>query len=251
MSERWSVEELELLSRYFTANTTLNSLFQRVLKLNRNRSFESMTRKLRYMREKGGYITSKEEAESKLRVGYLDIESTGLEGDWDMMLCWFIKVSGKNEYRSGVVRPEEMHKYELRDKRIVKELLAALDEFDVLYVHYGIDRRFDIPFIRTRALGHGLYKELRSLKETKFMRDTWLISRNKLRMSSNRLERLQDFLGVKNRKTRLKPHVWVRARMGYKDDIAYVADHCKADVVVLEEVHKRLEPVERKTYTGI
>ena len=524
MGERWQVEELDLLNRYFTFNASLNSLFQRLLKLNRNRTFEGMTRKRRHMRAKSGYLTSREEAESRLRVGYLDIESTGLEGDWDMMLCWYIKVAGKNEYRSGVVKPDEMHDYGKRDKRIVKELLAALDEFDVLYVHYGCmaegsriltadlrwvpveslgvgdklvgfdaegkggrrcyrvcevthnvpvkrpcfkltfsdntsvvvseehpflrrngrgcniwttphsisgwfaskkaafgrvhfnrqiplwspdqngyaagylagmfdgegslhqhnynrersdqngkygrygmtlaftqadnpalhkawecldamgfdyrvseqkkykdthkttyvttirgtaseymrllgtcrperlidkfdagllgsvqshehglylenieyvgfqkvyslattthtyvgegflshnsDRRFDIPFIRTRALGHGLHNELKSLKEQKFIRDTWLIARLKLKMSSNRLERLQDFLGVTSRKTRLKPQVWVRARMGYKKDIEYVADHCKADVLVLEQVHKKLEPVERKTYVG-
>jgi DNA-directed RNA polymerase alpha subunit len=70
-------------------------------------------------------------------------------------------------------------------------------------------------------------------------------------MSSNRLERLQDFFGVTSRKTRLKPTIWVKARMGYADAIQYVADHCKADVKVLEDVHKKLEPVERKTYIGI
>lgn len=246
----WSNEERELLQKHFNTKWTQLTLYQKIHKINPFRTYESITRELRRMREKGGFVRDSETALLKLRIGYLDIEATNLVASFGHMLSWYIKRRGKNEYDCGVITPAEIRGGEF-DRRITKELLEAFKNYDILYAHYGGDRRFDIPFIQTRAIIHGFGKDLPQPME-RFIADTWVICRNKCKFHSNRLDAVALTLGVRNvKKTELNPDIWMRARTGDKTAIEYVALHNKRDVQLLERVHRKLEPVERRTLRSI
>ena len=239
--ERWSAEEIDLLLKYFKTAWAKLTLFQKLQSLNPNRSYEAMTRQIRRMKAKG-MEKPKQSAIKKLRVGYLDIETSNLVADFGMILTWYIKAAGKNHYDFAIITKKEIHDYSF-DKRVVSELLDALDNYDVLYVHWGVDRRFDIPFIRTRAFVHNLENKLPKRME-KFILDTWPIARNKLKLHSNRLDSIAEVLGIPVKKTPLSPKRWNLARAGHPDSLEYIALHNKRDVQILERIHKKLAIVE-------
>lgn len=247
--DRWTKDEMDLMSRYFTSAMTDMKLYENLSILGTGRTYEAMSRKLRYMRSEG-WIKNKDAALKKLRVGYLDIETTNLAANFGIILCWYIKEKGKEKYDFGCVTKQELFDFK-EDKRIVAELLDALKNYDVIYTHYGADRRFDIPFIRTRAIQHGLEDKLPKYME-KFIFDTWLIAKNKLRLHSNRLDVIAEACNIKTiHKTPLSPSIWNKARYGHPESMKYVMDHNKQDVRLLEAVHAKLEFVERPIYKSI
>ena len=236
---RWSSAERELLEQWFSNKWTMMTLYQRLHKINGQRTYESMTRELRRMRERG-FSREHEDAERKLRVGYLDIECTHLKGNFGYILCWYIKAAGRNKFYKSVITKEEILNHEF-DRRVVRELLEAMQGFDLLWTHYGSDWRFDLPYIRTRAYAHGL-EDMLPAKGEKFIQDTFPIARKKLALHSNRLDSIADHFGIKNvQKTKLAPEKWRLAAVGDEDSLAYIDKHNKYDVIILERVHKAME----------
>lgn len=246
---RWTKPERKILEQHFKGNTLHLTTYQRILNVNPDRSFESMTRELRRMKQ-NGYTKPRDEATKDLRIGYLDIEATDLKANFGFMISFYIKKRGKNEYDYAVITKDEIFNYEF-DKRLTKELLEAFDNYDVLYTHWGADRRFDLPFIRTRAYAHGLEGMLPD-KDEKFLMDTWPIARNKLRLNSNRLDTIAEAVGIKGiKKTPLSGPTWVMASVGDPGSLEYIAKHNRHDVILLERVHRKLEKVERKIYRSV
>lgn len=245
----WSKEEDNEMKKYFNSSITEMTLYKKLHKINPKRTYEAMMRRIRLMKEQG-YERNKDSALKNLKVGYLDIEATQLNASFGYMLSWYIKTAGKNEYKYSVIKKSEIFNYTF-DKRVTKELLEAIKEYDVLYAHYGSDRRFDFPFIRTRVLKHGLEKDFPEYME-KFIMDTYPIARNKLKFHSNRLDAIANVLGITSvKKTHLDTNVWQLATVGHTESLEYVADHNKKDVQLLEKVHKRLSKFERPIYHSL
>lgn len=168
------------------------------------------------------------------RVGYLDIESTGLKGNWDYMLCWCIKeVGGKILGRH--LTPREITKYKF-DKDLTKELIEAVKGFDRIITYYGI--RFDIPFIKTRAEKWGLdFPAYRDLWQT----DLYFIAKANLLLHSTRLMHVCDLLGIPNKEHKLDPDIWMKAKSGHIPSLEWIFTHCQEDVISLEMAHDRLK----------
>lgn len=245
----WSDDEDYVLESYFKGSVKEMSAYERIHAINPHRTYEAMMRRIRLLRSQG-WSCSKWQARAALRVGYLDIEATNLDANFGMMLSWYIKTQGKNEYRYGVITKDEIFD-EKFDRRIMEELLDALSHYDVLWTHYGSDRRFDVPFIRTRAYRHGLEAKLPHYME-KFIMDTYPIARNKLRLHSNRLDSIADALQIRGvKKTPLSPQKWELAKVGNKGALEYVAKHNKRDVQLLERVHAKLALIDRPIYRSM
>lgn len=167
------------------------------------------------------------------RVGFLDIETTGLGADFGHILCACIKPSVKSSILT--LRLDDYkgyHKDLCNDLLLVKDIRAAMDEYDVLVTWNGDN--FDLPFIDTRLVVHG---EKRAPLVHSI--DLLPICRKKLRLNSNRLDSVAVALGLVHEKTKLQPQIWQRASHGSKVDLDYIVDHCKADVLVLEETFNR------------
>lgn len=239
---QWTQQERILLQKWFSTRITEKTLFERIYALNPLRSYEAMTRELRRMREQG-WVRDKDAAIKTLKVGYLDIEATHLKADFGYILSWCIKAAGKKHMDYSVITRDEIFSYKF-DRRLVEEILTAFDNYDVLYTHYGADRRFDYPYIRTRAYAHGLEGRLPARNE-KFIMDTWPIARNKLALHSNRLGSIAEAVGIDNvKKTPLSGKMWRLAAVGHQPSLDYILDHNIKDVKILERVHKKLALIE-------
>lgn len=166
-----------------------------------------------------------------------DIEASNLTADFGIVLCCGFKEVGKGkaevpcilDYRGG----------DLLDKE--KRLLAAMSErmltADVWLTHYG--RGYDVPFINSRLL----YHRLPTLPPNFPHIDTWKVSRYQLKLRNNRLNTISEFLKTQDEKNKIKPEQWLFALGGDPKSMKYIVEHCRRDVVVLEEVYTRLRPL--------
>lgn len=180
-------------------------------------------------------VTEKKESKwyDGMRIGYLDIEADGLKADFATMLSWAIKE------RDGGVMVDVVNKKELfselGDRRIIESLLKAMKGFDILCGYYSTN--YDLKFIRSKALHYGLeFPEFGSV----YHWDIYYLVRSRLSLSSKSLESVCDYLGIHG-KTRLDKDIWRLAKYGNKDALDEVVDHNIGDVVILEQLHNRLE----------
>lgn len=245
----WTEKELKQIRNYFDNRQTLQTVYFNIHKINPLRTFEAIARKIRELQSIGN-IRSKILAWQKLRIGYLDIEANNLNGNFGFMLSWYIKRAGQNQYDYAVITKKEIFEEQF-DLRLTRALLKAFKNYDVLYTHYGSDRRFDVPFIRTRAYEHSLEEMLPEQAEM-FIQDTYPIARNKLKLHSNRLDSIAEALGIKGvKKTPLSGKIWMLASVGNPKALEYIATHNKRDVQILERVHNKLKKIENPRYTSI
>lgn len=174
------------------------------------------------------------------RVGYLDIEATGLKANQAWMLSWAIRERNGN-VKSDTILPDEIFlkpgvvniNY---DKRIVKSLLEEMQEYTVVVGYYSTN--FDIPFIRTRAMHYNLrfphYGELLHI-------DVFYQVKSKMNLSRKSLAVATEFLEITG-KTHLNFSYWGLAGMGDVKAMKELLHHNLEDVRILEDLHKRLEP---------
>jgi len=179
------------------------------------------------------------------RVGFLDIEASHLTADIGIVLSWAIKGAGKGKpILSDVITSEDITKAGLtghEDKRIVTSLVEAMKQFDLLITYYG--SRFDIPFIRTRAVAMGIEFPLHgTLKH----RDAYDLVKHKFRLLSNRLVRANKALLGKSDKTEIDWTIWRAGARGNKKALAYILDHNEKDVTDLEKLYDVVVKYSRK-----
>jgi len=184
------------------------------------------------------------EHNSDLKRCFFDLESCGLQGNWDFMLTYSIKPEGNDDIICGTITKKEIDDGTF-DKRIVKECVDALMKFDRIYTFYG--SRFDIPFLRTRALELGIDFPIYGSITHK---DIYYIARYKLKLHSNRLAVVCDLLGIKG-KTHQNPTTWRLATGGNKKALEEILDHNKWDVIILEQVYNRLKDFVKETEKSI
>lgn len=187
------------------------------------------------------YIKEKKE---DTKVGYIDIETSNLKANFGIMLSYAIKVRGKGKIFCDTITKKEIEDGTL-DKRLVKQCINDMKKFDVLMGYYST--KFDIPFIRSRAMYWGIdfpiYGELNH-------KDVWYMVRAKMCLHSNRLESACQHLGIRG-KTHIDGLYWIRALSGDEYSLKYILDHNKKDVIILEKLHNRVKDFVRNTTRSI
>lgn len=169
------------------------------------------------------------------RIGFLDIESSDLNANFGVVLSYAIKeLDGSVVGR--VLTPEEIKGGEY-DKTLMKECVRDMVKFDRLVGFYCKNRRFDFPFIRSRCLKHRVwfptYKDI-------IVTDVYDMAKTKLRLRSNRLQSVCEFLDIPSKGHKLDPDNWRRCLAGDQKALDYVWTHNVEDVVSTEKVWRRL-----------
>lgn len=168
------------------------------------------------------------------KMGYLDIETSTLNANNGYILSWCLKEKG-GEIFSDIITKKDINSYNF-DLRLLKNLLSILIKYKIIVTYYGDG--FDIPFIRTRALIHGLtfpaYGELYTF-------DLYWTVKNKLKLTSNSLDSACNALGIEG-KNHIDWKTWNKAAVGNKEALAEVLFHNQEDVIILEQLHERILP---------
>jgi uncharacterized protein YprB with RNaseH-like and TPR domain len=178
------------------------------------------------------YLSEKPE---RFKVGYFDIETSNLKANFGVMLCYCIKEHGTDKiYNSMLTQKEAIHATQ-PDKRVVEQCIEDLMTFDLVYGYYST--KFDLPFVRTRAVAMGLdFPIFGSLKH----KDVYYMVKNKFSLHSNRLEVACNEILGHSRKTHFDGNTWRQAVQGNQTALEYILSHCKGDVCDLEDLVNKI-----------
>ena len=135
-----------------------------------------------------------------------------------------------------------------------KQMVAELGTSTKTYVGEGFlchnsNGRCDMPYLRTRALKHGLvfpkHGEI-------YFSDTYPMAKNYLRLHSNRQDCISEALRGVTIKTRMSPDTWINAVIGFKkESLKYILDHNIKDTYECEANFHALLPFCKLTKTSI
>ncbi len=199
------------------------------------------------------------------QVGYLDIEADGLKADFSSMLTWCVKSRGITMYKTdkhgkqipdgsdGVIYYDMITAQDIRerkgdaDERIIQSLADTLSNFAVIVTYYGGDYRYDLPFVRAKALHYNI--DFPGWKQC-FQYDLYAVVKQKLALSRNSLDAACSYMGIDG-KTPILRSAWRDAKYGDEEALKEVLSHNKADVEILEKLHQRLEPFKAWGKTSI
>lgn len=172
-----------------------------------------------------------------MRILAWDLECSNLSADFGIILTAGFKEVGKGKVEVLNILDYSNGDLIQAEKGLLREISKRLLDCDVWLTHYGT--WFDLPFVNSRLL----YHRLPTLPANFAHLDTWKISRNRLKLRSNRLVTISEFLGTKDEKNAIKPEQWIRALGGHAPSMRYIVDHNRRDCLVLEETYLRLRPL--------
>ena len=181
----------------------------------------------------------------KEKIGFFDIECMTFQfkADMGIMLSYCLKELDGNII-SNSITPSEVR--QLNDKRLLVDMCKDLRTFTRVIGYYS--SRFDLPFVRTRALKHGLdfpiYQEI-------YHTDLYFVMRNKFKLKSNRLKNCCDFFDISSKDTPFHYQVWLKAMNGDKKALKDILMHNKEDVVSTELLWKKVNNFAMLTKTSI
>jgi uncharacterized protein YprB with RNaseH-like and TPR domain len=178
-------------------------------------------------------IGSKWYQQAGTRIGIIDIETDGLQADFSTMLTWCIKEKGGALF-SDIITKEQLFSPNM-DKELIASCVHILENFDIIVGYYS--KRFDMPFLRAKALHYGIefpgYDAL-------YHWDLYDTVKTKLRISRRSLDAACDYLGIIG-KTSIEKEIWRKAKYGDVDAISKVLEHNIADVEITEQLYDKLE----------
>jgi uncharacterized protein YprB with RNaseH-like and TPR domain len=180
----------------------------------------------------------------KHRVVIFDIETMPLKGyvwdvwkqnilpsqlidDW-VILSWAAKDLMRGEVRGDVLTPKEALKRD--DERIVDSLWEEFDDASILIGHNIVD--FDVPKSNTRYLFYGKnppspYRTIDTLKILKYS----------FRMTYNRLDYVNSFLGLTQKMANDGFPLWDKCSRGDPDALEEMSMYNKQDILAEEELY--------------
>jgi len=170
----------------------------------------------------------------KERIGFFDIENFSFQfkADMGIVLSYCIKELDGGII-SNVITPEEAKSF--NDKRLIQDMVRDLKKFTRVVGFYST--KFDIPFVRTRALMHKIdfpiYKEL-------YHTDLYYNVKNKFKLRSNHLSNACKAFGIPAKYHPFEMEPWAKAMSGDKKALDYVLIHNKEDVISTELLWKKV-----------
>lgn len=182
----------------------------------------------------------KELHDKQERIGFLDIEASNLDANFGFMISYCIKDSLSDIIYEDIITPKDIeHLAEKNSKeedyRVVKNCIKDMLRFDKVVGFYST--KFDLPYIRTRALVNGLeFPNFGSLVH----KDVYYIVRNKFKLNNNKQVTACRVLLGDTDKTIVDGKIWRQASRGSKKDLQYIIEHNRADVCDLEKLYNKI-----------
>lgn len=176
-------------------------------------------------------------------IGVIDIEASSLKANTGWMISFWIKRSDGVELGSCIKRSEVLSGK--LDKRIMQDLLKALQEIDVLVTYYGTG--FDIPFLRARAEILGL--DFPSFGTVKHF-DLYYLIRNKFALTRKSLGVACEALGL-GTKGHEPIEVWNKARIGHQASLNKLFKYNKQDTRITYDLFERVKKYRKITRKSI
>lgn len=158
-------------------------------------------------------------------LAFVDIEASGLRGDYNSILCVSIKPFGKKPVTFSV-------KQVGNDQKVVREVKEALGEFDCWVTYYGSG--FDIPMINTRLL-----KWEQAPLPAKHHIDMYYKLKHKILTARKSQGHLLNFLGTAEQKMSVGASTWSEISFRITEHMPTMIDRCESDTQGLEGLYRK------------
>jgi uncharacterized protein len=168
------------------------------------------------------------------KIAILDIETTSLAADSGIVVgIGLMPEDGPAEYLSAGRTEEE--------ETVLSKLVSLLDQFEIVVTWNG--RSFDLPFLTTRLLSHGLDPQpLLGMRHI----DLHEVVKGRLRLTFTYLEHVCNFFGIEKRKEPMGmdvPHLYLKAQEGDPGALKVIREHCLDDLEATRKVYVKLKPL--------
>jgi uncharacterized protein len=168
------------------------------------------------------------------KVVILDIETTSLEADAGTLVSvGLMSDVGHGEYLEAKRTSEE--------RSLLLKLAKRLESYDVMVTWNG--RSFDVPFLTTRLMKHGIDPRPILRKSHIDLAD---VVKGRLRLTFTYLDHVCDFFQIDRKKGPMGldvPHLYVRALEGDRKALLSIREHCLDDLRATRQVFLRLKPL--------
>lgn len=171
----------------------------------------------------------------------LDLETSGLNANRGHILCAAAKWYG--EKPTLIWRIDDTPdfgttpKSYFDDSVIVRDIVTLVSQAPAVVAYYGGYGKFDIPFLNTRALAHGL----EPCPQLSII-DPYTTARGKLKLERNGLGAVAELLNTRD-KYHLPWKDWQLAKYGDRKAMNKLIKYCVNDIKCLEEVYTALLPL--------
>lgn len=153
------------------------------------------------------------------RLAFVDIEATGLRGDYNSVLVVSVKPFNKKPYSFTV-------KQVGNDQKVVRDAKDAIEEYDAICTYYG--KGFDIPMLNTRLLKWG-HKPI----EKRHHIDLYYTLKYNTLMSRRSLAQVAGLLDLHDQKMGVSPNVWSEIPFKMDEHMPTMVERCESDTEVL------------------
>jgi uncharacterized protein len=168
------------------------------------------------------------------KIVILDIETTSLEGDSGTLVSvGLMSDVGRSDYLEA--------KRTSYEKALLLKLVKRLENYDVMVTWNG--RSFDVPFLTTRLMKHGLDPRPILRKSHIDLAD---VVKSRLRLTFTYLDHVCDFFQIDRKRGPMGldvPHLYIRALEGDRRAAASIREHCLDDLRATRQVFLRLKPL--------
>lgn len=164
-------------------------------------------------------------AETAKTIGFVDIEATGLRGDYNSVVCVSIGLFDGPVKTLNVDRPGD-------DKKLVIAIKDAMEKLDCWVTYYG--KGFDIPMLNTRLLRWNQ----RPIEPRPHI-DLYYTLKSNLLTARRSQAHLLRFLDTQEQKMDMNPDSWNALLADPKKEMKRMVARCESDVQGLEALYKR------------
>ena len=188
------------------------------------------------------------------KIGFIDIETEDLRADYGIIFGYCILDSSTGVIYQDCITKSDIKKFRSNkrdvipweDRRVLQSLIRDMSRFGRLVGHYS--SRFDMPYIRTRAVMCGLqFPTFGSYSQT----DTWQILKNKFKLSRNTLQNSCQKLVGMSEKDHLSLSIKHGCLRGEEWALKDTMRHCQQDVRDTERLYNLIYGYAKETKSSI
>lgn len=176
------------------------------------------------------------------KILFFDLETSELDANRGHILCAAARWLGQRKmYTWRIDEGKGYRKTPLsfsNDSHIVRDLVEMIDSAEAVCAYYGAYNRFDVPYVNTRALAHGLKP-----CATAVVIDPYMVAKYRLKLARNTMAAVAELVKAPVQKTHLPWPEWHRAKFGDSAALSKLLKYNVNDVKVLEHVYRALVPL--------
>jgi len=155
----------------------------------------------------------------------VDIEATGLRGDYNSVLCVSVKPYNEKPMSFSVAQAGN-------DQRVVREAKKALESYSAWVTYYG--KGFDLPMLNTRLLKWDVLPI-----EKRPHIDMYYVLKYALLTARKSQGHLLSWLETPEEKMSVSAETWNRILSDTRGQMKEMIQRCESDTAGLEALYKR------------